>query len=410
MTSRTAGPLAGLAALTAAYVLSQFFRTALGVVAPEVARDLGLDPSRLGVLSAAWFLAFAAAQIPVGVALDRFGPRRTVGFLFLTAAAGCLLLAGASGLAVAVLGQVLLGIGCAPVYMGTLVVLARWYPPARFMMLASLVLAVGNAGTLLGTTPLAAAAGLLGWRGAFAALAVFVLLAAALVLTLVRDAPPGAAPAPAGAQRLGQILRGLGRVATNRRLLVLLPISFAGYAVLATVRGLWGGPYLAAVFDLDPVGRGNALLLMSSGMIAGTLLYAALERRLDRRREPVIAGTLVAVVVLSTLAAAPAAPLPLAAGLLTVLGAADATYALVMAQGRRFMADAEVGRGLTLLNCACFAGAATLQWLSGFVVGAAQGAGLDPAGTYRWLFGFLAVYLALALLTYLPSRDRRLGA
>ena len=73
------GPLAGLAALTSAYVLSQFFRTALGVVAPEIASDLGLEPARLGVLSAAWFLAFAAAQIPVGVALDRLGPRRTVG-------------------------------------------------------------------------------------------------------------------------------------------------------------------------------------------------------------------------------------------------------------------------------------------------------------------------------------------
>ena len=70
-----------LAVLTLAYVLSQFFRTALAVVAPEIARDLGLDPARLGILSSAWFWAFAAAQIPIGVALDRWGPRRTVSLL-----------------------------------------------------------------------------------------------------------------------------------------------------------------------------------------------------------------------------------------------------------------------------------------------------------------------------------------
>jgi hypothetical protein len=186
-------------------------------------------------------------------------------------------------------------------------------------------------------------------------------------------------------------------------------MAFASYAVLVTVRGLWGGPYLATLFGLDPVARGNVLLLMSLAMIAGTLLYAAIERRLDRRREPLLCGTAVAVLALAALAATPEAPLALAAGLLALLGVADVTYALLMAQGRRFLADAEVGRGLTLLNASCFLGAATLQWLSGLVVGAAQGAGLGAAATYQWLFGFLAAYLAVALVTYLPSQDRRLG-
>jgi MFS family permease len=113
-------------------------------------------------------------------------------------------------LGVAVVGQALIGIGCAPVFMGTLVVLARWYPPGRFATLGSLVLAGGNAGTLLGTTPLAVAAQTLGWRGAFLAFAVLVLLAAALVLALVRDAPPDAGAREGGTeQRLDQALRTL---------------------------------------------------------------------------------------------------------------------------------------------------------------------------------------------------------
>jgi hypothetical protein len=95
-----------------------------------------------------------------------------------------------------------------------------------------------------------------------------------------------------------------------------------------------------------------------------------------------------------------------AATLLVLIGACGMTYALLMAQGRRFMADAEIGRGLTLLNCACFLGAAVLQGLSGLVVDGALSLGVSEAGAYRWLFVFLAVYLAAALAAYLPSGDR----
>ena len=404
---RPAGPLPGLVALTAAYVLSQFFRTALAVVAPEVARDLALDPKRLGVLSAAWFLAFAAAQIPVGIMLDRYGPRRTVGLMLGIAALGCALLAAAPSLAVAAAGQVLIGVGCAPVFMGTLVVLVRWYPPERFASLSSVALAAGSAGGVLGTTPLALLAQALGWRGAFLAFAGLVLAAALLVLLLVRDRPPGAT-AGSSAEGLGELLRSLGKVLGNRRLWAILPLAFSSYALLVTVRGLWAGPYLDAVYGLPPVPRGNVLLLASLAIIAGTLAFARVERRLDRRREPVIAGTAVAVLALAVLAAVPL-PLWAAAALLVVASAAGSTYALLMAQGRRFMADAEVGRRLTLLNGACFLGTAVLQGLSGLVVEAAAAAGAGPAGTYRWLFAFLAAYLGVALLAYLRSEDRRLA-
>ena len=233
-----------LAVLAAAYVLSQFFRTALAVVAPEIAADLGLDPARLGMLSSAWFWAFAAAQIPIGVALDRWGPRRTVAVLFGAAGLGCLVFAGADSLGAAVVGQVLIGIGCAPVFMGVLVVLSRFYPAQLFAQFSSILLAVGTVGTLAGTTPLAMVAAEIGWRGAFLAMAALVALVALLVALVVRDRPPGAAP-PLATESLAAALRGVLHVLANRRILAILPMCFTGYAVLITVRGLWAGPYLA---------------------------------------------------------------------------------------------------------------------------------------------------------------------
>lgn len=406
-TGPTISALPTLAALTLAYVLSQFFRTSLAVVAPEIARDLALDPARLGALSSAWFWAFAAAQIPIGVALDRFGPRRTVASLFALAGLGCAALATAPGLGVAMLGQALIGVGCAPVFMGALVVLARFYDQQRFAFLAATLLAIGSGGTLIGATPLALAAEALGWRGAFLAMGGIVVATAGLVALVVRDAPTGAA-APHAEESLAQALRGVLAVFRNRRLWAILPMSFTGYAVLVTVRGLWAGPYLAERFGLGPVGRGNALLAVSVAMMLGTMAYGSLERRLDRRREPVLAGTAVAILALLLLALAPIDSPWLATALLALFGFTGMTYALLMAQGRRFMGEGEIGRGLTFLNGACFTGAAVIQAASGMVVEAARDTGLDAAGTYRALFLALAAALALALLAYRRSADRRL--
>ncbi len=293
--------LPGLAALSVAYVLSQFFRTAIAVVAPELVHDLQLDPTRLGILSSAWFWAFAAAQIPIGIALDRWGPRRTVGFLFLAAGAGCLVFAAAAGLPAAVLGQVLIGIGCAPVFMGTLVVVARFFEPRRFAVLSSVLLAVGSVGTLTATTPLALTTELVGWRGAFTGMGGAVVLVSALVLLIVRDRPPGTMAA-GERETLAAIWDGLRGVLANRRLWAILPMCFTGYAVLITVRGLWAGPYLATLLDMSPVARGNVLFSMSVAMILGNLAYGQIERWLDRRRLPVLVGSAGAVIALALLA------------------------------------------------------------------------------------------------------------
>lgn len=401
---RAAGPLPGLVALTVANTLSQFFRIALGLVAPEMARDLALAPAALGTLSAAWFLAFALAQPVVGMALDRLGPRRSVAGLFLLAALGCVLLATARGEGRALLGQVAIGLGCAPVYMGTLVVVARFWPAERFAALSAVLLAIAATGSILGATPLALLVAALGWRGAFLAFAVLVVAAALAVLLLVRDAPEGRPPA-AGREGPAEVLAGTVEALRLRPLWPLLPMLFATYAVVMAVRGLWAGPYLAEVHGLEPVPRGHALLLLSLAMIGALLGFAALERRLDRRKGPVLAGTLVAIGGLLLLAAAPGLGALEASLVLSAVVAGSVTYALLMAQGRRFLPDRLVGRGLALLNMACFLGAALLQTLAGLVVAAAPA---EPADRrYALLFLFLALWLALAALPYARSADPR---
>ena len=177
------------ATLCAAYILSQFYRSFLAIVAPNLTRELGLGPAELGALSAAWFGAFALAQFPIGWALDRLGPRRTLGGAMLGAVAGALLFAAANGFSTMMAAMALIGIGCAPVLMASMFVFGRAYPPERFALLSSLVLGIGALGVLAAATPLAYAVEAFGWRASIVAIGVLTAVATVAVFMLIQDPP-----------------------------------------------------------------------------------------------------------------------------------------------------------------------------------------------------------------------------
>lgn len=397
--------MSGVAALAIAYITSQFYRSALAVIAPELSADLGLDAGRLGWLSAAWFLGFAVAQLPVGAALDRFGPRRTISWMMGIAVAGAVLFAAAPSFAVAVVAQGMIGVGCAPVLMGSMVYISRWLPASRFAQASSLVIAIGGAGTLASATPMAAASAALGWRGAMLLVAGLTLLAAALIYAMVRDWPPAARPTTGHAETLRETLGGIGEVMRLKALWPLLPMCFTGYAVLIAVRGLWAGPYLNAVYGLDAVARGNILLLMSGAMIGGTLGYALLERLVRRPRGIVVGGAAATTAGFAGLLAWPAEGLVLASLLLIAIGACGSTYAVMMAHGRVYVPARLTGRGVTFLNFVNFVGVGCIQAASGQIVEQGAAAGLTSAATYALLFALLGALLAVSLLIYLLARE-----
>ena len=162
--------------LTAAYVLSQFFRSFLPVLTVALERDIGATPSDLSAAAGTWFLIFALAQVPVGSALDRVGPRRTASILLaFGGGGGALLFAVAQAPWHITVAMGLIGIGCSPVLMSAYFILARAYPAARFATLAALILAVGQSGNLAGSLPLALLIEWVGWRAAMLGMAALSL-------------------------------------------------------------------------------------------------------------------------------------------------------------------------------------------------------------------------------------------
>ena len=169
------------------YYLSYLLRTVNAVISPRLTDELGLSAASLGLLTSAYFLAFGAAQIPVGIALDRFGPRRVEAALLLLAALGSALFATADSLGALAGARALVGLGVSACLMAALKGFALWYPPERQSSMIGFIMAAGSLGALTASVPLEAVLPVLGWRGAFWIIAAVCLLAAVLVLRAYHD-------------------------------------------------------------------------------------------------------------------------------------------------------------------------------------------------------------------------------
>ena len=337
----------------AAYTLSQFYRSFLAVIAPELAAEISLSPQALGNLQALWIAGFVAMQFPVGYLLDRQGPRRSVPIVMVAAVIGSLLFATARDSVTAGLAMLLIGVGCSAIYMGAIFVFGRINRPDQFALLCSWLLGLGSAGNLLAASPLAHAAQAFGWRATMVAIGLSTAASALSVFLLIRDPPRLAASSGSG------FLQGVASVLKIRELWPLLPLTGVSYAVILAERGLWAGPYFSAVHGLDPLERGDALLVMAAAMSIGAMVYGPLDRLFGTRKWIVVAGNTVTAVGFLCLALLPLG-LAQSITLMAVIGAFGMTYGVLMAHGRSFLPDALLGRGITLLNILFIGGAGLL--------------------------------------------------
>lgn len=384
----------GIAALVTGYLLSQFYRAFLAVLAPVLKTDLGATAAELASASGWWFLAFAAIQLPIGVALDRHGPRRTTGALMAVGAGGAALFAMATAPWHLNVAMALIGVGCAPVLMACYYIFARSFPPALFGTLAGVTIGVGSLGNVAASLPLSAAVELLGWRGAVWVLAGFTGLVALGILALVRD-PPSLAR-----QEKGSLLDLLKMPA----IWPILAMMTVCYMPVAGLRGLWVGPYFADVHGFDAVEIGRIGLWMGLAMVAGNFVYGPLDRWVGSRKWVIFTGNALTVLCLMGLWAFAEAPPVVAASLLVAAGLVGASFPMVVAHGRALIPAHLMGRGVTLLNLFGIAPIGLAQIATGRIHAASP---TDPASApYEAVFLFFAVTTAIGLVIYLWSRDR----
>lgn len=396
--------MAGIAALTAAYVLSQFFRSFLAVLTPALIAELGATKADLSVASGAWFIAFALMQFVVGVSLDRFGPKRTASVLLgICGGGGAFLFAAATTPWMVTAAMALIGMGCAPVLMASVFIFAREFSPARLAVLTSTLIGVGSAGNVFGTSPLAAAAEAFGWRWVIAALGVLTIAVALAIAVLVRD--PEKPQGHDGSTGFAGYLE-LFRL---RVLWPLIPLTAINYAPAVGIRGLWAGPYLADVYGASALVIGQVTLFMALAMVAGNFIYGPLDQIFRTRKWVAATGNLLSLSAVLWLAFHAGGGIGADTVVLVLIGITGASYGLLMAHARAFLPTHLTGRGVTLMNFFSIGGVGAMQFATGAVVTASTVPG-EPTAAYRTLFLFYAAMLVVALVAYLPAKDAKPAA
>jgi MFS family permease len=356
-----------LLALTLGHMFSNAVRTLPAVASDVLARDLAITPEALAGITGAFPAAFAAAMIPVGVALDRWGVKPVALALLAIASVGAVIAALAPSAPTMLLAQIVLGIGCSGMMMCPMTYAARAVPQERFSVWAGLVQSVGNSGMILSASPLAWLVEVSGWRAGFlACLGIAAIGVVAVSLTVKHDRP---APVP-GRTAWGDA-KDVMRVALSPRLRGLMALAFVSFGAVLGVRGLWGGPWLMDMKGMGRVAAGNLLLGVTFALVIGPAFAGWVVSRVGHLRLLLIGGHLLAAALIVLLVAGGPLGFPAWADglILTGFGLAIAFQILCFALLRSLVKPEEAGRALSAQNIFFFGGAAVLQGVSGISAG-----------------------------------------
>ncbi len=385
------------------YFLSALLRAVTATLAPAFSVELGLRAGDLGLLAGAYFLGFAAMQLPLGRALDRFGPRRTLLALLSVAVLGCLAFAMAPRLPALIVARVLIGAGVGACLMAPLTLYRRLLSPAAQLRANSWMLMTGSLGMVASTLPVQWLLPVLGWRGLFWVLAALLALGMVLIAALVpRDhlVPAGEAVADGG---YAQIVR-------HPLFKAMAPLGFFMYGGMIAVQSLWAGPWLTRVAQQTPQQAAQGLFAINLAMLLAFLAWGAGLPRLAR--QGMDASRLMAWGL----------PLPLLVLALNVLlgPAAGAAHWALWCVACTFVSVSQpavgaafaqhlAGRALSAFNLVIFGGVFCLQWGIGLLVDLLQALGLTEVEAFRAALAVLGVCSAGAYIWFLRRRPAPSG-
>lgn len=391
-----------IAALFFFYAFLQ--RVSPSVMVEELMRDLAVGAAVLGHLSAFYFYAYAGLQIPIGVLLDRLGPRRLTTAAAALCAVGSLIFAIADSVALASLGRFLIGAGAAFSWIGALTVITQWLPPQRFALMGGLTQAIGMLGAIFGQAPLALAVGSVGWRLSVMALAGLAVAFTLALWLAIRDRPHKAT----ASFGIGE---GLRRVAGNPQTWLAALFGMTMTGPMLAFAGLWGVPWLTTVHGMDRASAAATLSLMFVGWAIGAPLLGGLSDRW-RRRKPVMAGgSLLAGLALAALLYLPGLSPAAMAALIAAHGFGASCMVLAFVSAREHNPDGLSSSTYGVINTAVIASGALLQPLLGLLLdlnwdgSLAAGTRAYSEAAYGLAFAVLPVGCMVGTLAALLARE-----
>ena len=402
--------------LAASYMLVTFHRLCPAVVASDMMRDLNTGGGLLGMLSGAYFYSYGLMQVPAGLLADSWGARRATSVFYLLAAIGAVCMGMAAGPGWATAGRILVGVGLSMIWACSLKTLAEWYPPARFVSMTGLLLALGGVGSLLASAPLAWTASAVGWRTSFVILGALSAVFSLVLWLVVRDTPAkagydtlSATPSPKP-QEKKTLLPGIRQVIGSPWIWLMAAWFFLDNGILFSLAGLWAGPYLKHVYAMGPNESGMILAMFSIGMITGAPFISVLSTRWLKSRKKAL--TVNAVVLLGCMAllvwrTAEMSRLEMYALFYFIGVSSGTTPVIAFTMVKELFPVSLAGTAVGVANIFPFIGGAIYQPVLGVIL---ENAGRDAAGNfiiqgYRDAFWFLTATAVLLLLLCLTLKE-----
>ena len=383
------------------HYLSSLLRNVNAVLAPELMAALALTPGQLGLLTSAFFFAFALAQLPVGIALDRYGPRQVQLALLMAAALGALLFAHGTSFTELIAARALMGIGLGGCFMAAVKAISAAISPAKLPSVQGYMIAVGGLGAATATMPVRMALDYTDWRGLFTVLGGVAACIGLFIWLLA----PRAAPFPRAAPSLQSVFV----VYRDRAFRRTVSLMLVPHAVFFGVQGLWMGRWLADVGHYAPGAVAYLLYLSMAAVIFGAIAVGMLTEWAGRHGvKPLDVGAIgvaLFVLVQAALVLNYAPSLALLSVLFTLVGTITGIEYALVAQS---MPSALTGRASTCLNLLIFVGAFMVQAGFGAIVCLWQpdAAGRYPASAYQSAFAAMALLQLPGLAAYAVGRWR----
>ena len=391
--------------LCAGYTVSQFLRTSIGVLSPNMMNDFNINHNDMGLLGGVFFLSFAIFQIPAGILIDRFGPRKVMSSVIIFGVLGSIIFALSNSFYSLLIGRIFMGLGCSICLMGSLVLITRWSDTNQFSKLAGIILAVGGIGGLLATTPLSYFSELYGWRLSFWLAAVVTFFVMLLYYHILEDRDKGLF---INKKNKSISPKNLFFVLKERNFKFMIPMSLMSYSSVVVILGLWGAPYLKDIHGLDSIERGKILMLMAISWNIGSFVFGRLRSVFGSYKRVVIFGSLGVIFLLFVLSFISNINSNYLYILFCALGFFGA-FSVALISHYQVLFDKEyMGRALSTANFFNFGGVFFIQWLTGKIIfimgGNSSGA---PIGAYRVAFLFVAILLLVSLCIYLFTNEEK---
>jgi MFS family permease len=379
-------------------------RVAPSVMVEELMRDFAIGAAAIGNLSAFYYYGYAGMQLPVGMMIDRFGPRRLMTGAGIVCACGCLLFASSASFWGVAAGRFLIGASAAFSLVSAMAVAGQWFRPSSFAFLSGLAMMMGMIGGVFGQAPLRLLVERYDWRHAMILLAAGGLLIGVASWLTVRDRQRGSG----GFQH---VLAGLGQVCGNAQTWFIAIAGLGTTGPLLGFAGLWAVPYFAATHGLDRTTAASITSMLFLGWGIGAPIFGWISDRIGLRRPPFIAGLVLCTASIAALVYMPTLPLPAIVALCFLCGFGGSSQIVGFAAAREHNASALSGTAIGLVNGMVTGAGALYQPLLGWLLDLAWkgemsgGARIYDAEAFRFAFGVLVVGAFVGLLCTIAMRE-----